>query len=420
MQGSGDKGGIRSPPVTLAVLTGINVLNYIDRYLVAALLPLIVAEMHLTGGQAGALQSVFIIVYSLVSPVIGWHGDRRHRLRLAAAGVVIWSAATFAAGLPHSFAGLMLARALVGIGEASYAVVTPSLIADYYPPERRARALAVFYAAIPVGSALGYILGGQIGPALGWRMAFFVCGGPGILLALILLALHEPPRGSFDPLRTGPPVPMKLRAALAALRRRPSYLFNTAAQTIYTFALGGLATWMPTYFMRERGLTLQHATFVFGLLVVVAGFVGTIAGGQAGDRLSRRYPGAHFIFSGWALLASIPFTATAILAARPAIFWPAMFVTLVLLFLNTGPLNAAMANVLPAELRASGFALYTVAIHLLGDALSPPLIGLASDRVGLRLPVLINGLLLGVSGLVLLAGRRALVADLRAAGAVSR
>jgi MFS transporter, Spinster family, sphingosine-1-phosphate transporter len=327
--------------------------------------------------------------------------------------VALWSAATFGSGLARSFATLLVARALVGVGEASYSVVTPSLISDLYPADRRGRVLSIFYLAIPVGTALGYILGGAIGAHYGWRAAFFVAGGPGFLLALLLLLLAEPTRGRFDPPRAT--TALSLPAAVAALRRRPSYFFNTASQTIYTFGTGGLAAWMPTYFVRERHLTLEQATFNFGVALSLAGIFGTILGGQLGDRLAKRYPSAHFTFSGLALLGTIPFVALSILSPRPAIFWPAMFVTLFLLFLNTGPLNAAMANVLPPELRARGFALYTVAIHFLGDALSPTAIGIASDRVGLKLPVLVTGLFVGAGGAVLLAGRRALVADLRAA-----
>ena len=133
-----------------------------------------------------------------------------------------------------------------------------------------------------------------------------------------------------------------------------------------------------------------------------------------GTRSSLR-PSALTQPPGIRLVASVPFTLLAILSPRPAIFWPGMFVTLLLLFLNTGPLNAAMANVLPPELRARGFALYTVAIHLLGDALSPTAIGAASDAIGLQIPVLVSGLLVSLGGVVLLAGRRALVTDLRAA-----
>jgi predicted MFS family arabinose efflux permease len=402
------------PAGTLSVLTTLNVLNYLDRFVGAAVLPLIITGLALTDGQAGTLQSAFILVYSLASPAAGALGDRGRRLRLAAGGVALWSAATVASGLAPTYGWLLAARALVGIGEAAFGVVTPSLLADLYPPDRRGRALGIFYAAVPVGSALGYMVGGAVGQRFGWREAFFVAGGPGLLLAGALLLLREPPRGSFD--AAPAPAGRTLREAWAALRARPSYVVNTAAQTIYTFSIGGLAAWMPTYLVRERQLTLQAATFTFGLILVLAGFLGTLIGGQAGDRLAARHPeaGAHFVFSGVALVASLPFTVLAVVSPHPAIFWPSMFVTLLLLFLNTGPLNAAMANVLPPDLRARGFALYTVVIHLLGDALSPTLIGLASNRIGLRWPVLATGLLMVAAGLVLIAGRRTLVTDLRA------
>jgi MFS family permease len=407
-------GVIRKPWAALGVLTGINILNYADRFVLAAVLPLVISGLRISQAQAGVLGGIFIFVYSVVSPAIGWLGDRHPRLRLAAVGVVIWSAATFGSGLAPTFALLLLARALVGVGEASYSVVTPSLIADLYPAERRGRALAVFYSALAVGPAIGYMVGGAIGKAYGWRYAFYVGGGPGFLLALSLLVLQEPQRGRFDREKVAA-IPLSLRQALAALRRRPSYLVNTVAQTIYTFTMGGLAYWMPTYFVRERHMALDDANYRFGAVLLLAGFIGVLAGGQLGDRLARRYAGAHFVFSGWALVASVPFTAVAILAPQPVIFWPAMFMTLLLLFLNTGPLNAAMANVLPPDLRARGFALYTVAIHMLGDAISPPAIGWTADRFGgLKIPVLVSGLFLGVAGIVLLRGRRHLVADLQA------
>jgi MFS transporter, Spinster family, sphingosine-1-phosphate transporter len=402
---------------TLAVLTGLNVLNYLDRYVLGGVLPLVIDGLHLSGGAAGSLQSVFILVYSLTSPAFGWLGDRGdRRLRLAAFGVVVWSLATFGSGLAATFGALLLARALVGVGEASYAIVTPSLISDLYPASHRGRALAFFYAAMPVGSALGYMLGGTVGTHFGWRTAFFVAGGPGLLFALALLLLREPARGRYDVARPGT-VGLSLSASWRGLRARPSYLVNTAAQTVYTFSMGGLALWMPTYFFRERGLPLAQASLLFGGVLLLAGFVGTLLGGFVGDRLLRRHRAAHFLFSGWTLVLSLPFTLLAVLAADPAIFWSGMFITLLLLFLNVGPLNAAMTNVLPPELRARGFAVYTVIMHLLGDALSPTLIGLASDAVGLRMPVLVTGLLLVVAGLILLAGRQTLTRDLQTAEA---
>lgn len=408
-------GAIESRVAALGVLTGLNALNYADRYVGAAVLPLVLADLALSDAQGGLVQSVFIVTYALLSPVAGWLGDRGARLVTVTIGVLVWSAATVASGLAPTFALLLLARSVIGVGEATYAVVTPSLISDFYPPDRRASALGVFYAAIPVGTALGYVLGGAVGQSHGWRAAFFLAGAPGALLGLSLLLLREPPRGRFDPAEARP-TPPRLGAGLRALLARRSYVFNTISQILYTFAMGGLATWMPTYFVRERGIPLSTAATTFGILLLVAGFVGTLAGGQLADRLAHRVRGAAFWVSGWTLVASLPFTALAVLSSDPGVFWPSMFVTLVLLFLNIGPLNAAIANVLPADVRARGFALNTMAIHLLGDAISPALIGAASDRIGLTMPVLVTGGLLVVSGVVLLVGRQAFEIDLDRAG----
>jgi MFS transporter, Spinster family, sphingosine-1-phosphate transporter len=405
-----------APGAVLAVLTGLNGLNYVDRYVGAATLPLILASLSLSDASGGLLQSAFIITYSLVCPIVGWIGDRSNRMRLAAAGVFVWSAATVASGLAPTYLALLLARAVVGVGEASYAVVTPSLLSDCYPADRRARVLGIFYAAIPVGTALGYILGGLVGERQGWRHAFFIAGAPGLALALLLLAIREPVRGAYDRPGAQARTPPGLGASLRALLARRSYVCNTLAQVIYTFAMGGLATWIPTYFVRVRGIPLATAASTFGLLLVVAGFLGTLLGGRLGDAFARRAPGAHFLVSGWTLAASLVFTVPAVLAPSPAVFWPAMFMTLLMLFVNVGPLNAAMANVLPADLRARGFAATTMVMHLFGDAASPWLIGVASDAVGLTAPVLVAGSMLALAGVVLLSGRRALERDMQALG----
>src|SRR5216683_4493213 len=220
------------PGVVLAVLTGLNGLNYLDRFVAAATLPLILADLALSDTAGGLLQSAFIITYSLACPVAGWLGDRQPRMRLAAAGVFVWSLATVASGLAPTYALLLVARAVIGVGEASYAVVTPSLLSDCYPADRRARVLGIFYAAIPVGTALGYVLGGLVGEAFGWRAAFFVAGAPGALLAFLLLLLPEPPRGALDPVGPDAATPLGLRASLRALAARRSYVVNTAAQVI--------------------------------------------------------------------------------------------------------------------------------------------------------------------------------------------
>jgi len=367
----------------------------------------------MSGAEAGSLQFAFLLTFAVISPLFGWLGDRRTRFSLAAIGVFVWSAATFGSGLATTFALLLVARGLTAVGEAGYTVVTPSLISDYFPVDRRGRALALFYAAIPIGSAVGFMVGGAINARWGWRAAFFVAGLPGAALAALLLAFRDPKRGTFDAVQAR--APHAVRDALTALRARPSFAFNTVGQIIYTFAVGGLAYWMPTYFVEVRRLPLKDATFYFGLVLVAAGFAGTLIGGRGGDALARRRPDGHFLLAGTAFIASAPFTLLAILHPSPAIFWPAMFFSLLLLFINTGPLTAAMANVLAPEVRASGFAVNTMAIHILGDAPSPLLIGVAKDHVGLGLPVLVTGLLVVVAGVVLLAGRAALRRDLRVA-----
>ena len=407
-----------SPAVILGSLTTLNALNYLDRYVSAATLPLILADLSISDAQGGLLQSLFIVAYSLACGPAGWLGDYSNRLRVVATGVFVWSVATVASGQAPTYAWLLLARAVIGIGEASYAVVTPSLLSDCYPAERRATVLGIFYAAIPIGSALGYIVGGVIGESHGWRAAFFVAGAPGAALAFLLLFLTEPARGAQDSAH-GAAAPPGLGPSLRLLASRRSYVVNTAAQIVYTFSMGGLATWMPTYFVRERDIPLSSAASTFGLLLVIAGFAGTLLGGRVSAAIARKYPGADFIVSGWSLVVSIPFTFFAVLAPQPVVFWPAMFVTLLLVFVNIGPLNAAMANVLPAELRARGFAVTTLLMHLLGDAASPWLIGAASDRIGLRTPVLVTGCLLAAAGLILLAGRSTLEGDLDVASATN-
>ncbi|MDB4981746.1 MAG: hypothetical protein JWM82_2498 [Myxococcales bacterium] len=415
-----------SPRAALALLSAVNLLNYLDRFIPAAILPTILAEFHISKAKGGTLQTLFIFTMAIASPLAGWLGDRHPRFRVAALGVFVWSAATFASGLAQTFLMLGLARAIIGFGEASYTVVTPSLLADFYPKNRRGGALAIFYAAIPIGSALGYVVGAQVAAHYGWRWAFFVAGIPGVALALILATRADPKRGALDEARPKEDEARRLREkddgsvssvvvvahAVRELVSRRSFFFNVTAQTIYTFGIGGLAVWMPTYFVSERGLSEASAGTMFGGVLALAGIAGTLLGGRWGDKLAARRPDGHFVVSGVALLASLPFTMVAILSPSPAIFWPAMFVTLTLLFLNSGPLSAAMANVLPAAIRSRGFAFNTFMIHVLGDALSPPSIGWVADRIGLRVPVLVTGIIIASAGLVLLAGRGALRRDL--------
>ena len=396
----------------MSALTALNVLNYFDRFLAAAVLPLIMAEMSLSDARGGALQSSLMVVYTVVCPLAGWLATTQSRFRLAALGALVFSLATAGSGLAPTYAALVVARALVGFGEATYAVVTPTLISDTYAPNRRGRAMAVFYAAIPVGTALGFQVGGVVGAHYGYRAAFFLASLPGLLLAAAFLLFRDPPRGQMDERAAKIPLPSVLNTLGLFVRYR-AFVWNTLAQTIYTFSLGGLAVWMPTYYQRQHGLSLSAATTGFGITVVVAGFLGTLAGGRWGDAWAKREPSGHFTFSGWALLLSLPFSAASVLSSIGFVYWPCLFITLFLLFLNVGPLNAAMVNALPTALRERAYGVHTFCIHALGDVFSPVVIGIASDRIGLRWPVLTTALLLPVAGMVLLLGRKTQETDLQ-------
>src|SRR5215470_2377620 len=182
----------------LGIVTLLNLLNYIDRYILAAVLPRMQSELHLTNSQAGLLATAFLVAYFLTSPVFGVLGDRLSRTRLMSVGVIAWSIATAATGVMRNFTQLLMARSSVGVGEAAYATISPALLSDYFPRDQRGRAFSMFYAAIPVGAAAGYLLGGLIEAALGWRAAFYVVGLPGIGAALLALTAPDPPRGSAE------------------------------------------------------------------------------------------------------------------------------------------------------------------------------------------------------------------------------
>jgi predicted MFS family arabinose efflux permease len=375
---------VSAPAKILALLLGVNLLNYIDRQIVFALFPLLKTDLMLSDTQLGLLASAFMWVYLGTAPVFGLLADRWARPRLLGVGVALWSLATAVSGMVGSYAQLLAGRAAVGVGEASYGAVAPAMLSDAFPPARRGWALAMFSMAIPVGSALGYLLGGAFGRAFGWRAAFFLVGVPGLLLAWRVGRMADLPRGGAAAVG-GPPAARRPppAAAYRRLLRTPSYLLNCLAMTAMTFAVGGLAAWVPTYLTRVRGMALDQANLVFGLLTLVSGVGGTLLGGWLGDRLLPRLPTAYFLVSGVGLLLSAPAAAAVILL--PDLPWAlaAIFLAEVCIFLNTGPLNAIIANVSRPEVRATAYAANIFIIHALGDAVSPAIIGVVSDRVGL-------------------------------------
>ena len=403
----------RSARHALAVLTAINLLNYLDRYVVPPLVPDLKAAMSLSDAQLGWLVPAFMLVYMVTAPLFGAWGDRGSRTRPIAIGVFVWSLATMLSGLAHSYPQLLAGRALVGVGEAACVAIAPALLADCFARDRRGRVLSVLNMAIPVGSALGYILGGLVGHHFGWRAAFFVAGVPGLLLALAVLRLPDPPRGSQDAaaavapggLRQTGPVQGALAVYLSLLRRAP-YMLVVLGYAAYTFALGGLAFWMPAFLERVRGVPAVEATSGFGGIVVVTGFVGTFAGGWLGDYFLKSSRQAYLWFSGAVTLLAAPVALLALTAPAPQLYYPAIVVAQLLLFMSTGPINAAIVNMVSPYERASAVALSMFTIHLLGDVPSPVLIGHLSDVSSLGRAVLVVPVAIAVGGIIWLASAR--------------
>jgi predicted MFS family arabinose efflux permease len=399
----------------LWLLFAVNLFNYIDRQILFAVFPAIKTDLQLSDMQLGLLASAFMWVYLSAAPVFGLLADRRSRPRLMGLGVGIWSVATALSGMVRSYGQLLAGRALVGVGEASYGSVAPAMLSDAFEPARRGRALAVFSMAIPVGSALGYLLGGAFEQTLGWRTAFFIVGIPGLWLAWTVGRLPDVVRGGLDGSGSASAAVAAPRVSdyLDLLRTR-SYLLNCLAMTAMTFAVGGLAAWVPTYLVRVRGMELAEANLVFGLLTLVSGLGGTMVGGWLGDRLLRRLPTAYFLVSGVGLALSVPCAAAVILLHDRTWVLAAIFLAEVFIFLNTGPLNAIIANVSRPEVRATAYAVNIFIIHALGDAISPAVVGAVSDRVGLSTAFWVAPGALLLAALFCFWGMRTYAADARA------
>jgi len=421
---AGEPAAVRFAGRGLFVLTLINLLNYLDRYVPSALLPqLKSAGIVSSDFELGILAPAFLVVYMLAAPAFGYFGDRGSRTRPIAIGVALWSLATLGSGLARNFWQLFASRAAVGIGEAAYITISPTLLADYYPASRRGRIFAIFFMAIPVGSALGYVIGGAVSQHWGWRAAFFVAAAPGLLLALWVLKAPDPPRGAMDESANNAGHGAAAAAgdsrggAIAALRhtallyvqfaRQASYALTVLGYAAYTFAVGGLAFWMPTFLERVRAVPDSQATTGFGAIVVVTGFLGTFLGGWLGDYCKRYSRQAYLWVSAIATLLAVPATIACLGIGAPHILYPALVVAQLLLFMSTGPINSVIVGLVSPAQRASAVGLSVLAIHVLGDVISPPLIGTVSDRASLGAAVMIVPVAIGLCGVLwIFAARR--------------
>ncbi len=432
----------------LVLLLLINLFNYIDRQVLAAVVGSIkksfFGQEGTPGNDAlavlvtwfqsrfgfkpedaflGLLAMAFMLVYMLGAPVFARLAERRSRWGLVGIGVILWSLASGASGLATTFLLLLITRCCVGIGEAAYGPVAPTMISDLYPVKIRGRVLAWFYVAIPVGSALGYVLGGWVAHSdvsawgaawLGirqesWRWAFFLVTVPGLILGARSFFMREPPRGGADRVKSVRSAAVPWRHYLI-LMGTPSYTLCTLGMAAMTFAIGGIAFWMP-YYLENRPGAPGNSTVIFGAITAAAGLVATLLGGIAGDKLRARFPGSYFLVSGSAMLIGFPIFIATLRSPFPWI-WPLIFLTCFCLFFNTGPTNTILANVTHPSMRAVGFALNIFVIHALGDVISPVVIGLLNDWLqDMNKSFIVVGLTFLAAGVLWLLGARHLQTD---------
>lgn len=418
--------GVRGAGLALALLLAMNMFNYIDRQILAAVEPEIRQSLLLSTdpsdpnvrAKMGLLSSAFLISYMLVAPLFGALAERYSRWKLIAIGVLLWSLATGAGGLAATFTMLLVTRCFVGVGEGAYGPIAPAILSDYFPVSVRGRVLSWFYVAIPVGGALGYAIGGLIvylnDAPESWRLAFFVMVVPGLILGLLSLWMKEPVRGAADALRSVP-----RRATIrdyGILLGTPSYVFDTLGMAAMTFAIGAYAWWMPDYLETYKVPAfwgIEPRTF-FGVVTALAGLAGTIAGGSVGDRLRARIPGSYFVVSGAALILSAP-CALAFLVVPFPLAWSFIFLAEFFLFFNIGPTNTILANVVHPSMRPTAFAVNILVIHLFGDVISPPVIGAIADRTSMAQGFVVVAAFMALGGVIWLWGARYLEHDTAAA-----
>jgi multidrug resistance protein len=388
------------PWTALGLLTTLNLLNYIDRSVLFAVQPLVQSEFHLSNTQVGYLTSAFLGFYMVAAPFTGPLADRYSRKMIIVVGAIFWSALTLLTAVTHTYWQLLVRHTLVGVGEATFVTIAPTFVADLFPESMRGRIFGIFYLAIPVGTAAGYLLGGKLGPSMGWRFPFYIAAFPGFLLALAILFVPEPPRGQFDSLQETPE-----RGTLLGLIHNRAFWTVTLGMAASTFSLGGIQVWMPTFLSRARGYSLESANLIFGAIIVVDGILASLIGGWIGDRLLPRMKGSYYFVSAVSMGLGVPVMIVALFFQGPVMV-PAIAVAAFLLLINTSPLNTALVNAVGFHIRATAIAVNIFLFHLFGDVPSPTLMGYVADRRSLEAAFILPVVAMAISSIVLFYGMR--------------
>jgi len=372
---------------TLFALSWANFFNFLDRQVIAALAPFLQEHWLLSDYQLGLLATAFEVTYALAPVPIAFLADRWLRRRVVALALAIWSGAMALSGFAMSYTMLLLGRAVLGLGQAGYGPASLAWLGDLFPPSHRSRVVGVHDLALMLGSAAGYALGGLLGRAWGWRPVLYLAALPGLVLAVVVWHLPEPRRGQSDYLAAGLQVAREARAVPASailaglfhIRTLPT-LFLVAI--LVNFATAGLVYWLPSFAVRLHGLAEDQAGLVIGALTVVAGGLGVLVGGIVADRWRRRTPAGRMLTIGISYALGLPLAAAALFVPDTTWFL-GLAAGAVFLFAFYLPCLAPLVHqVTRPELRATAMGLALFAIHILGNAVAPALVGWFSDRTG--------------------------------------
>lgn len=365
----------------LLVLTSINLLNYFDRLLVVPMFPTLKREFHVSDFRLGLLASAVLLVDCLTALPAGYWSDRGPRQKIMAAGVFVWSAATFASGLAPTFRVLLGTRCAVGVGEGAYAPGGTAIISASFPARLRARAQSIFSLGTVLGGVLGLAAGGVLAEWIGWRHSFMLVGAPGVLLGVAIRRLPAP----------APRPPEEIHPAWGLLKI-PAYDAVLAGGLFVSFSSSVFVSWSPTFITRYHHLSVGKASGLLALLVMASSAFGVLAGGALADRLQQQWPWGRAVVVGTAILFATPFLYIAVQANTLFAFYASIFVATGSLACYLGPTTAIIHDLTPTQAHAFAFGLYMLIIHFFGDAMAPAVVGFISDVSSLR-----RGLLLGVA-----------------------
>ena len=366
-----------SPRILLSLLLLAYIFNFLDRQILGILAQPIKADLHLSDTQFGAIGGLaFALLYSLLGLPLAYLADRTSRSAVIAASVAVWSAFTALCGTVTGFTQLFFFRLGVGVGEAGGVAPSYALIADYFPPERRARALAIYSLGIPIGLAGGALIGAYLASWLGWRYAFGVMGIAGIVLApIMLLFVRDPPR----PATAANQAP--IGEVFPLLARKPSFWLLAFASSSSSLIGYALALWTPAVMMRSFGLDLVHTGQFLSSLLLIGGTAGVFAGGWLADKLGTRDKAWYARLPAIAWIVAATAWAAGLLSPSLWIAWPLLLVGNGVNILWLGPVITAVQHLAPARMRSTASGSFLLINNLIGLGVGPLLIGRVSDAL---------------------------------------